>query len=34
MIAALTALILYLAYLVIAFGLRAWIMHRRTGSTG
>ncbi len=28
------ALVFYLAYLLIAFGLRAWIMHRQTGSTG
>lgn len=31
---AVAALFLYLAYLLVAFGLRAWIMHHRTGSTG
>lgn len=31
---AVAALFLYLAYLLVAFGLRAWIMRRRTGSTG
>lgn len=31
---ALAALVLYLAYLLIAFGLRAWVMCRRTGTTG
>lgn len=34
MIAELAALILYLTYLLVAFGLRARLMHRRTGSTG
>lgn len=28
------ALALYLAYLAIAFGLRTWLLYRRTGTTG
>jgi protein-S-isoprenylcysteine O-methyltransferase Ste14 len=34
MVAAISALALYLAYLLVAFGLRSWLMQRRTGSTG
>ncbi|TSD62428.1 methyltransferase family protein [Aeromicrobium piscarium] len=34
MIPAATALVLYLAYLLVAFGLRSWLMNQRTGSTG
>lgn len=28
------ALVLYVSYLVLTFGLRAWLLYRRTGSTG
>lgn len=31
---AVATLTLHLAYLLVAFGLRAWIMHRRIGSSG
>lgn len=34
MVGALASFILCLLYLLIAFGLRAWLMRRRTGSTG
>lgn len=34
MIAAIIALCLYLSYLLLAFGLRAWLLYRRTGTTG
>lgn len=34
MIAAGLALILYLGYLAVVFGLRTWLLYRRTGTTG
>lgn len=32
--AAVVALVLYLAYLAVCFGLRAWVLYRRTADTG
>lgn len=34
MIAAIVALCLYMSYLILTFALRAWLLYRRTGSTG